>query len=75
MANSDPEILVVGAGFGGLAVVRGLADHLHVGLAVEDHLEPFADCLVIVGEENAKLAHRGDHRLIRMQPARPSTAS
>ena len=35
-----------------LASVGGLADHLDVGLGVEDHREPGADQLLVVGDEH-----------------------
>ena len=40
-----------------LAPVGGLADHLDAGLGVEDHPQPGADELLIVGDEHAD-AHR-----------------
>ncbi len=49
-----------------LAPVGGLAHHLDVGLGVEDHPEPGADELLIVGYEDAD-AHLGF-------PSRGSTA-
>ena len=39
--------------FEGVCMRKAFADDLHVRLSVEDRLEPFPDCLVIVGEKNA----------------------
>ena len=50
----------------GLTAVGRLADHLDVGLGVEDHAQPGPDDLLVVGDEHAD-GHRGG-------PLRGSTA-
>ena len=55
--HADVEQAHVGAQLAGerhrLASVGGLADDLDVGLGVEDHPEPGADDLLVVGDEHA----------------------
>ena len=71
LGHPDVEQADVGPQLAGerhrLAPVGGLADHLDVGLGVEDHRQPGADELLVVGDE-----HADGHRAA---PARGSTAS
>src|SRR4029450_13026447 len=71
LGHADVEQADIGsqlAGEGdGFPAVPRLADHVDVGLGVEDHAQPGPDDLLVVGDEDADV-----HRL---GPARGSTAS